>query len=346
MTLSDQSLLRRITIVLSLFSVLLALGTAGYVMIEGWSFADSLYMTIITVSTVGFSEVRAMSWSGRLFTSFLIIGGVGAAAYTFSTVADYIVAGELRGFLRRQRMANRIKRLHGHYIVCGFGRVGNQVVQELAESGVHLVVIDHDPDVLEYQGDERIITITGDAAADSHLIQAGIERAAGLCSCLPNDAANVFVTLTARTLNPDLTIIARANTAQNERKLRIAGADHVINPYTISGHRMARQLIHPNVVEFMDVVMRRGEVEIRIEEIRISEGSSIEGQSIADAHIRHRTGTNVLAVRRPGGRTFTNLTGDFLLNKGDTLLALGTPEQLENLVALAGDGIEELSGAD
>lgn len=324
-------------IVVSIFLVLLTAGTVGYIRLEGWPLVDAFYMTVITISTVGFGEIRAMSNVGRLFTSILIVMGVGAAAYTFSSVADYIVAGELRGVLRRQRMENRIRKLENHYIVCGYGRVGTQVAQELAHSHVETVLIDLINERFEELEAAGIITVVGDASADAVLLQAGIERASGLCSCLPEDADNVFVTLTARTLNPKLTIIARANTQENERKLRIAGADHVINPYSISGHRMARQLMHPNVVEFMDVVMRRGQVEMLIEEIRVSADSRVKEKSIAECNIRQRTGANILAVRRPGGKTFTSMGGEFVLMAGDLLIALGTPDQLESLAGMADD---------
>lgn len=332
-----SGLLQRLVIVSSIFFGLLVLGTIGYIVLEGWPLIDAFYMTVITISTVGFGEIGPISNTGRLFTALLIVSGVGAAAYTFSSVADYIVAGELRGVLRRQRMENRIRKLENHYIVCGYGRVGTQVAQELSHSHVETVLIDRAIERFEELEAAGILTVVGDASEDAVLIQAGIEHAAGLCACLPDDAANVFVTLTARTLNPKLTIISRANTQENERKLRIAGADHVINPYLISGHRMARQLMHPNVVEFMDVVMRRGQVEMSIEEIRVSDASALKDKTIAECNIRQRTGANILAVRRPGGKTFTSLGGEFVLMAGDVMIALGTPEQLESLAGVADD---------
>ncbi|MCB0114679.1 MAG: potassium channel protein [Caldilineaceae bacterium] len=335
---NSTDLLRRLIAVLMLFGGLLTFGTLGYMILEGWAWYDAFYMTVITLSTVGFGEVRSLDQGGRIFTMILIVLGVGGAAYTFSTVADYIVAGELRGILRRRRMEQIIKQLQNHYIVCGYGRVGSQVVQELRQNQVSMVVIEANPDLSTEIEEMGIVSVIGNASEDAMLSQAGIERAAGLCACLPNDADNVFVTLTARTLNPHLTIIARANTQENERKLRIAGADHVINPYSISGHRMARQLIHPNVVEFMDVVMRRGQVEMRIEEIRVHAGSNLCNKSIAECDVRRRTGTNVLAIRRPSGQTQTVLSGDIVLTAGDTLIGLGTPEQLDALAALADDG--------
>lgn len=324
-------------IVSGIFVGLLAVGTTGYIALEDWPAIDAFYMTVITISTVGFGEIRAMSNTGRLFTAVLIVSGVGAAAYTFSSVADYIVAGELRGVLRKQRMENRIRKLENHYIVCGYGRVGMQVAQELSHSRVELVLIDLANERFDEPDTSGILKVVGNASEDAVLLQAGIERAAGLCACLPHDADNVFVTLTARTLNPKLTIISRANTQENERKLRIAGADHVINPYSISGHRMARQLMHPNVVEFMDVVMRRGQVEMLIEEIRVNNESTVQDKTIAECDIRQRTGANILAVRRPGGKTFTSLGGDFVLQAGDVMIALGTPQQLDTLAQMADD---------
>ncbi len=234
-------------------------------------------------------------------------------------------------------MQKKIKGLKDHYIICGYGHVGSQVLQELLHHNVELAVIEINPERASELEALGILPVIGNASEDATLLEAGIEHASGLCSCLPNDADNVFVTLTARTLNPNLTIISRANTHENERKLPIAGADHVINPYSISGHRMARQLVHPNVVEFMDVVMRRGQVEMRIGEILINLESDMQEKTIAENDVRRRTGANVLAVRRPGGQTYTNLNGDFSFAGGDTLIALGTPAQLDALAELADD---------
>ena len=182
-----------------------------------------------------------------------------------------------------------------------------------------------------------MIPVEGNATDDAALIRAGIERASGICCCLPNDSDNVYVALTARALNPDLTIISRANIHESERKLLIAGVNHVINPYVTSGRRMARQLIHPNILEFMDVVMHRGEVDILIEDIGVSERSSLRDQTIADTEVRRRLGANILAVRRPDGETFVNPGVEFALRAGDTLIALGTPEQLDQLATEAED---------
>lgn len=318
-------------------SGLLVVGTVGYKLLEGWSWHDALFMTVITLSTVGYGEVRPLSGVGELFTVGLILLGVGGVAYTFSTLADYFIAGELNGILRRQRMVRTISRLRNHYVICGYGRVGQQVVQGLRANQYDVVVIDSTTDHVPEFEREGIHYVIGDAASDPVLQQAGIEHASGLCTCLPNDATNVFVVLSARTFNPDLFIISRSNQPESERKLRIAGANQVINPYLITGHRMAAQLLHPSVVEFLDVIMRSGELELRIEEIKIGPASTMNGRTLAECHVRSKTGVNVLAVRRHDGKLFTYLPAEFTLETGDALVGLGTQPQLSLLAQQAAD---------
>ncbi len=338
----ELSLSRRLLVVVGLFAGLMLAGTIGYILIEGWSWPDALFMTVITLSTVGFGEVRPLSTGGEIFTIGLIVLGVGGAAYTFSTVADYIVAGELRGVLRRQRMQKKINQLTGHYIVCGYGRVGKRVALDLTDNGAEVVLVELDPESVASMDKHGFPHVIGDASDDVILRQAGIERAKGFCSCLPSDAENVFAVLTARTLNKNLTIIARADKVNSERKLLVAGADHVISPHAIGGHRMASQLLHPNVMEFLDVVMRQGNLELWIEEVVVHHGSDLEDHTLADGRIRTRTGANVLAVRRPDGTTFTDPGGSFTVQYQDCFIALGTPEQLTSLANLANDGRDRL----
>ena len=337
MTVTERNFYRHLVIVTVLFLLLLALGSIGYRIIEGWPWADGLYMTVITISTVGFSETRPLSPLGRIFTGTMIVMGAGATAYTFSTIADYIVSGEFRRILRRRRMQNRIDKFDGHFIVCGYGRVGSQVVKELLESNTKLVVIEIQTSLLVELENLGVILVEGNATEDSVLTRAGIEKAVGICCCLPTDSDNVFVVLTARVLNPNLTIISRANSHESEHKLQIAGADHVINPYVTSGHRMARQLLHPNIVEFMDVVMHRGKVNILIEDIRVSDESTLRDQTVAGTEIRRKIGANILAVRRFENEIFMNPGVDFRLQAGDTLIALGTLDQLDLLASMADD---------
>lgn len=337
LTAAERKIYRHLLITSALYLSLLTLGSTGYFLLEGWPWTDSLYMTVITVSTVGFGEIRPLSPIGRVFTGFMIIMGVTITAYTLSTVVDFIVAGEFRNLLWRRRMQNRIGKLTGHFIVCAYGRVGEQVVNELLVNKVQLVVVEIREGLAPDMENLDVILVEGNATDDAVLIEAGIEQASGICCCLPNDSDNVYVALAARALNPNLTIISRANSHESDRKLQMAGVDHVINPYVTSGRRMARQLIHPNILEFMDVVMHRGVVDILIEDIGLSERSTLRDQTIADTEIRRRIGANILAVRRPDGETFVNPSVEFALRSGDTLIALGTPDQLDMLATEADD---------
>ena len=298
---------RRLVGVAALLGGLILFGTLGYILIERWTWRDALFMTIITISTVGYGEEVPLSDRGELFTMILIFLGVGSAAYTFTNITNYIIAGELRGVLRRQRMMRNIERMENHFIVCGYGRVGRQVVEELRESGVEVVVIDSDAELSKELEELAVYFVIGSATEDETLERAGIRKARGLSSCLPQDANNVFVVLSARSFNPDLTIIARSNLIESAPKLLIAGANQIINPYLITGRRMASELIHPTVVEFLDVVMRRGQLELRIEELTIGEGSTMDGRTLADCDVRGQTGVNVLAVQPAGGRIHTEI---------------------------------------
>jgi len=316
---------------------IIALGTVGYMVIEGWHAVEALYMTVITLSTVGFSEVRPLSSAGRVFTTALIVAGVGAVTYLFAAISQYIVSGELSGSIRKARMQQRIDALTGHYIIVGYGRVGRQVLADLRAAGSRCVVLEQDAAALEEIPD-TLPHVAGDGADDGVLERAGIGRAAGLVASTGDDATNLFVTLSARSLNPTLAIVARANHPASEAKLRRAGATHVISPYTISGRRIARQLLTPTVTDFLDVVMHSGSLELLLEECTVQPDGHLAGKTVAEADVRRHTGANVLAIRRRGeGGIVTNLPGELRFEPADVLIALGTSEQLGRLVALAGD---------
>ena len=342
MPVAERNFYRTLITVSAIFLMLLIFGSLGYMWLEGWSWTDSLYMTVITLSTVGFGEVRQLSPTGRIFTGVMIIMGVSATAYTFSTVAEFVVTGEFRRYIRRRRMQNRIGKLNAHFIICGYGRVGEQVVKELLDADSELVAVDMLASLRTDLENLGATFVQGDATDDAVLIQAGIEKAVGICCCLPNDSDNVYVALAARGLNPNLTISARANSRGSERKLKSAGVDHVINPYVASGHRMARQMLSPNIVEFMDVVMPQDTVSseepgILIGDILVSDRSTLGGQTLAAAEIRKTTGASILAVRRQTGKITVNPNLDLVLEAGDKLIALGTYDQLDRLAAAAED---------
>jgi voltage-gated potassium channel len=305
------------------------LGTVGYMVLEGWRFTDALYMTVITLSTVGFSEVSPLSPEGRVFTTLLIVAGVAAVTYLFSAISHHVVSGELRGTLRRRHMQKQIESLSDHFIVCGFGQVGGQVVESLRQRGKACVVIETDADTLR---DLDAPFINGNAEDDDILKQAGIERAAGLVAATGDDAANLFITVSAHTLNKDLSIVARANNASSEAKLRYGGATHVISPHMLGGQRIATQLLYPSVTDFLDVVMHSGGLELCLEEFTVNPLCNLEGKTVAEGQVRVKTGTNILAIRRcDGGSVVTNPPSEHRFEPGDVLIALGTPQQLEAL---------------
>ncbi len=333
---NDPFVNRRILLLLSLLLGVITLGTAGYMIIEGWSLADAAYMTFITLSTVGFMEVLPLTEAGRWFTILLIITGVGSATYLFGTVANYIVAGELRGTLEKRRMQRDINALKDHYIVCGYGRVGEQVVKELIANGARIVVIDKKEQPSGLSSDVQPLMIVGDGSDDDVLRQAGIERASGLVAACGSDAENVFITMSARALNRDLLIITRGIMPDSERKLRKAGANHVILPHAIGGRRMAGILLQPTVVDFLDVVMHSGDLELWLREIRVGEGAVLCNQTVGEIRVRSRTGANVLAIKTARGQLLTDVNTEYVLRADDVLVALGTKEQLASLDELAG----------
>jgi voltage-gated potassium channel len=333
---ADHEFRRRLVRVLLLLNATVLAGTAGFMLIEGWGALDALYMSVITLSTVGFNEVQPLSDGGRLFTMALIVSGVGIAAYAAGTVGEYVIGGHFTGAVRRQRMQQEIDRLQGHYIICGYGRVGQQVVEELDARGADTVVIEPDDQPFPAAA-RRPRRIRGDATDDRALREAGIDRAAGLVAVAGDDATNIVVTLSARALNPDLPIVARAIQPEIEDKLRRAGATHVISPYRIGGQRIATQLLHPRLTDFLDVVMHGGSLELWLEEITIGAGGPAAGTALGQSGLTGASAVNVLAVARPGGGLVTNPPAELRLAPGDVLIALGTLAQLEDARRLAGD---------
>ncbi len=322
------------------FSVILGgttlVGTLGFMLIEGWSIVDALYMTVITLSTVGFGEVHPLSEAGQMFTAGLIMAGVVAVMYLFGAISQYIISGELTGSLRARHMQSMIGKLHGHFIICGFGRVGQRTALDLIRRDRQCVVVDNRTD-LGGNDDDDLFYVTGDVTDDETLETAGIARAAGLVAATGDDATNLFVTLSARALNPDLCVVARVNDPANESKLERAGATHVVSPYAISGRRIAAQLLYPSVADFLDTVMQTESLDLSLEEYAISDGSDLFHRTVADSEIRGRTGANVLAIRRAeDGRLLTNPPEDMRLETGDILIALGTNDQLRALAQVAG----------
>ena len=325
---------RRVTLgLIALVGVMVA-GTVGYLAF-GFGTLDALYQTVTTVTTVGFQEVRPLSDDERVFTIVLILIGVGTALYTLSAVIEVLVGGELGGSFEKRRIERRVASMKDHVIICGWGRVGRTISRELDEAGEEHVVVERDASKLVGVSGPHV---AGDATDDAVLKEAGLERARALVAALDDDAGNLFVTLSARSLRADLFIVARVRTEENEEKLRRAGADRVINPQSIGGSRAAAFLLQPHVSEFLDVVMHDRDIEFRLEELSVVENSVLAGSTIRDAHIRDETGALVLALREPGGSFVTNPPAHHRIDAGQILIAIGTKDELAALEELVARG--------
>ncbi len=325
--------LRRIILGLIWLIAILLIGSSGYVLLEGWSFFDGLYMTVITLTTVGYGEVRPLSQTGRTFTILLIFLGVGFMFYVVTALAQVVVEGQLQDIFGRRRLEREIRNLHDHYIICGFGRIGEVISRELSHNHIPIVVVDNRPQhtpTLERSGYLHVI---GNATQEEVLLTAGIERARGLVSVVSSDADNVYIVLTARSMNPNLTIVSRAGEPGSEQKLRRAGANEVISPYELGGQRMAQTILRPTVVDFMDVALGEG-IDLSLEEIPVGGGSDIIGKPLKDSGIRQRLDLIIVAIKRLDGAMLFNPQPDAPILQGDTLIALGSKANLDKLMHL------------
>ena len=335
-----RSFLTRLGWILIYIALLLGGGVLGYVMIEGWSIRDALYMTVVTLSAVGYDEVHPLSEAGRSFTMVLIFAGVSVLGIWIGLLTSFIVETDLARTLKQRKVMKTVMKLSDHIIVCGAGRTGSQVVEELLPSGRDFVVIERDPaqiaDLLE--DFPNCLVIEDDATQDQTLHRANIEHAASLVASLSSDMDNVYVALSARSLNPELTIVARAYEEESVQKLYRAGADHVVSPNVTGALRMTAVLLRPSVVSFLDVATRSPDVELRLEEATVSRRSPLCDRTIKEAQIRDRTGLMIIALRKVGnGGEFTfNPVADTRLEAGDELIVLGTPDQIQKLQDYAG----------
>lgn len=322
---------RRLLPAILLLLTVIFVGILGYILIEGWTPLEAIYMVVTTIFTVGFQEVHALSSTGRIFTVFIIFGGVGSAIYAAGQAVEIIVEGEMSGYRKRRRMSKSISEMKDHYIICGFGRVGHQVAQVFEASRIPFVVIDSKKETVEELEARDIPSIIGDATHDTVLIDAGIQHAKGLVACSDSDVANVYVTLSARVLNPSLNIVARAGFKDTEKKLFMAGANRVISPYFISGVRMAALATQPVVSDFLDMVTHDGQVDFSLFEITISPDSPLLSMNLANADITNKSGALVLAVRKSSGAFELQPKALSKIEKNDVLIVLGTQEQYQAL---------------
>lgn len=332
----EAGIQRRIVIAVALIVALLALAPVGYMLIEDMTYNEALYMTVITVFTVGFQEVRPLSTAGMYFTICVIFVGVFALFFIISSLIRYTFREAFRETFGRRRMDLRIRKLEGHHIVCGFGRVGEVVCETLREAGIDFVVVERDPERVQEAGERGYLNIQGDATETETLELAGVKRARGIVCALENDADNLFTTLSARTLNQDITIVTRCVSADSVEKLRYAGADRVISPYFISGRRMASYLIKPGVYDYLDLMSHGVALDYRLEELEVEAGSAMDGRTIGELDVKARTGALIIAVRKAASATFdTSPDKDTRVDAGDLLIALGTEKDLAGLERLA-----------
>lgn len=322
-------------------AVLLALvtmGATGYMFIEGWSLLDSLYMTIITLGTVGFREVHELSDSGKLFTITLIVFGVSVLGYIVGSLAQIMFEGQIQRIIGRKKVEKKIESLRDHYIICGFGRIGALICREFSAKPIPFLVIEKHPEAHEKLHHEEYLHLRGDATEDETLLRAGIKRAKGLISVVTSDTENVYITLTARGLNPDLFILARSGEEGSEIKLRRAGANKVISPYVIGGNRMAQAILRPNVVDFIEIATGREHMELQMEEILIPENSAFVGENLVSSGFRKETGVIIVGIKKIHGKMVFNPESHSRIEAGDTLIVLGDPQaiqKLEDLVSCA-----------
>jgi voltage-gated potassium channel len=311
-----------------LFLIMIA-GTIGYRVMYPVALIDAFYMTVIAISTVGFREVFPLDSAGKLFTVFLILAGLGGMTFTLSHLFQFMIEGHLLGMVKRRHMEKSLESMKDHYIICGFGRVGEQIARDVEKAGKRFVVIDENPEALQRIVKGSRLYVVGNATSDDTLKKAGIERAKGLVAASDSDPDNVLTTLSARMLNPAIFIVARASRTDVFDKLHKAGANRVLSPYHSTGQKMAAMLIRPLVHEYLDSMAYGTDLEIMLEELELPEEAQIVGKTIHESAIRKRTGTTILAIKKGDGRILTNPEVNTILNPSDRLILVGTPEQLE-----------------
>jgi voltage-gated potassium channel len=308
-----------------------AVGVIGYHVLEGYTWLEACYMTAITLSTVGFHEVRPLSPVGQVFTILLLAGGLGVVFYTAVAVVEKVVEGEFQQLFGRRRMYKKIAALSGHYIVCGFGRIGEVVCRELASKPVSFVVIEQDEKRARDAEALQYLVVHGDAADEKMLVEAGVTQAKGLFAALTTDADNVFITLTAKELNPALFVVARAETERSERTLLRSGANKVISPYAMGGHRMAQAALRPAVVDIIDLATHHQSLELQLEEVVIPTYSPYNGSTLQDARLCDQPGVIVVAIKRTSGKMLFNPAPGERIEEGDRLIALAEAPQLREI---------------
>ena len=318
-----------------LIAAVIVVGTAGYVLIEGWSVWDAFYMTVITITTVGYGEVHPLSRLGQVFTVVIILTGVGSFFYAFTLFMALLAGGHLVERRERRRLARMLENLNDHFILCGFGRMGEIIAREFARQHAPFVVIERSPERMHLAMDQGFLAVEADASNEEVLRRVGIDRARGFVAAVGTDAENVYAVLSARLLKPDLFIVGRAETEDARTKLRRAGADRVISPYHLGGLQLAQTALRPAVVDFVQLATSSDNMELNLEQVHIAAGSPLDGRSLIDAGLRQRFGVVVVGIRRADGKMDFNPEPETAMRAGDDLVVLGRAGSLKELEAAA-----------
>ncbi len=318
-----------LSVLLTLF--IICFGTIGYMIIENWSVLDAFYMTIITIGAVGYSEVHRMSGTGQLFTVLLIFSGVSFCIYVASAVVQFMVEGQIRNILGRKRLDKKIGLLKNHYIICGYGRIGRVLCRKLRRKPLDIVVVEKGPEQIALIDKDKILYVSGDATDEATLLKAGIKRAKCLIAVLATDTDNVFLVLTARQLNSDLYIIARAGQDKTKSKLHAAGANKVESPYDIGAANMAQRILRPAVTNFLDLAFTYKRKDIQMEEIPVSHFSSLTNVALKDSGIRQQFNLIIIAIKKSDGSMLFNPSFDTVIKAENTVIAVGEEANLQKL---------------
>jgi voltage-gated potassium channel len=320
---------RRLLIIILAVFVPLLVGTIGFILIEHYSPFDAFYMALITVTTVGYFELAPLSRAARVFNSFLILFGVSGLFLAVGAMTQTAIELEFSQYFSRRRTKRMIESMKNHFIVCGYGRVGRGAVDELQRTGVPLIILERDQDKVERASRAGLVAVPGDATLDVHLREVGIDRAKGMIATLSSDADNLFLVLSAKTLNPRLQIAARVLEEEAEAKMRRAGADTVLAPYSITGSRLAQAILKPHVVQFLDFATIG--LDVGIEQVRVADNSRYVGKTLREMALTKEVGVIVLAIRKADGGMLFNPDAESGIGGGDVLIAMGGAEALRRL---------------
>jgi len=324
---------RKIKFTAALVILVFTIGTIGFHFIEGWTYFEAFFMTLITVSTIGYGELHPLSQLGRYFDVAIIIMGVGTVAYSFMAITQLIIDGEAQRLLGRRRLDNKINAMSGHYIICGNGRIGSLISQELSKSCKKFVIIDSNSEALA--GQEDFPHLVGDATREDLLEKAGIKQAKGLIATASSDVTNVYITLIAKELNPSIFVLARAENDYSIRNLKRAGADKVISPYIIGGRHMANIILKPTVMDFIELATGDSEFVFQMEGFRLEAGSDLIGKTLKDSQIRQELGLVIVAIKSPCDGMVFNPPADYRMAENDVLVCIGEDDALAALARQA-----------